>query len=449
MGMWLKWNLCIAAMLAVFCTFAQQREAQLDYVERYLDLAAQEMARAGVPVSIKLGQAILESRWGTTDLAVIANNHFGIKCGGVWNGPIFYKEDDEYDSKGRLIPSCFRQYSSPEASFIAHSEFLRDPTKVDRYGFLFSLNPKDYKAWAKGLRKAGYATDREYDNKLIRIIESLELYRYDRQIFPEVVALGTAAPVVSFRRPAESQILAPLAMRWIRKLHSVDVHFGKELDPTALVLPFAKLWTYNTTTDHPARVVARPKEQAASTKRLRKSHAGFMVWHSVRANERMEDISRLYQIKLEALYRRNRLPEYAEVAAGELIKLQGSRVEKPPVLRIPNTAPPLPAVGGVSNSKVDPFSGPPRVSAYPSTPVGIKPPPGTNQNKPAGGPQLIDVESGNAPISPPSNVQYHVVKSGETLWSISKQYQLSVEQLKKLNRLYDDVIVPGIALRIR
>jgi hypothetical protein len=137
------------------------------------------------------------------------------------------------------------------------------------------------------------------------------------------------------------------------------------------------------------------------------------------------------------------------VAAGELIKLQGSRVEKPPVLRISNTAPPLPAVGGVSSSKVDPFSSPPRVNTNPSVLVGIKPPPGMNQNKPAGGPQLIDVESGNAPASPPSNVQYHVVKSGETLWSISKQYQLSVEQLKKLNRLYDDVIVPGIALRIR
>lgn len=447
MGMWLRWNLCIAAMFAVFCTSAQQRDAQLDYVERYLDLAVQEMARAGVPVSIKLGQAILESRWGTTDLAVLANNHFGIKCGGVWNGPVFYKEDDEYDAKGRLIPSCFRQYPSPEASFIAHSEFLRDPTKVDRYGFLFSLNPQDYKGWAKGLRKAGYATDRTYDDKLIRIIESLELYRYDRQVLPEV-ALGTAVPVVSFRRPAESQVLAPLAMRWIRKLRSVDVQMGKELNPATLLLPFAKLWTYNAATDHPARLLAPPKEHAGQTKRLRKSHAGFMVWHSVRVHERMEDISKLYEIKLDALYRRNRLPENAEVAAGELVKLQGSRVEKPPMLRTPTTAPPLP-VGGVTSSKADPFSIPTRENTYPPSPVGIKPPPGTNQNKPVGGPRLIDSELGSSPALPPSNAQYHVVKSGETLWSISRQYQLSVDQLKKLNRLYDDVIVPGIALRIR
>ncbi|MCB0375607.1 MAG: glucosaminidase domain-containing protein, partial [Sinomicrobium sp.] len=127
----------------------------LKYIDEYKDIAIREMERAGIPASIKLAQGILESNAGQSDLARRANNHFGIKCGDNWNGRTLHKKDDDYDATGKLIESCFRVYRNAEASFVAHSEFLRDPKKTYRYGFLFQLDPTDYERWAYGLKKAG------------------------------------------------------------------------------------------------------------------------------------------------------------------------------------------------------------------------------------------------------------------------------------------------------
>ncbi|NJO87484.1 MAG: glucosaminidase domain-containing protein, partial [Lewinella sp.] len=118
---------------------ANQSPEQLRYIERYKDIAIREMERSGVPASIKLAQGILESDAGRSFLAQRANNHFGIKCGSEWNGEEVYREDDDFNDRGELIKSCFRGYRNPEASFVAHSEFLRDPNKTFRYGFLFRL----------------------------------------------------------------------------------------------------------------------------------------------------------------------------------------------------------------------------------------------------------------------------------------------------------------------
>lgn len=126
---------------------------RLDYIARYKDIAIREMERAGIPASIKLAQALLESDAGNSYLARKANNHFGIKCGAAWDGKKFYRLDDDYDDKGNRVKSCFRAYKDAEDSFIAHSEFLRDPAKEYRYGFLFRIDPTDYKRWATGLKK--------------------------------------------------------------------------------------------------------------------------------------------------------------------------------------------------------------------------------------------------------------------------------------------------------
>src|SRR5690606_7158211 len=130
---------------------------------------------------------MLESNCGRSDLACKANNHFGIKCGGEWSGGTYHKEDDDYRN-GKLVPSCFREFSSALESFVAHSDFLRDPRKAHRYGPLFQLDPRDYKGWAHGLSKAGYATDPHYPQRLIRLIEQYELHRFDHLTADEVLA---------------------------------------------------------------------------------------------------------------------------------------------------------------------------------------------------------------------------------------------------------------------
>ncbi|WCL82003.1 glucosaminidase domain-containing protein [Saprospira sp. CCB-QB6] len=136
------------------------------YIERFKPIAIAEMKRTGVPASIKMAQAILESGYGRSELAKKANNHFGIKCGSNWNGKTY-----------KLKASCFRAYSSAEESFKQHSDFLRNGS---RYADLFKLKTTDYKGWAKGLRKAGYATSSSYPSKLIELIERYRLHQYDQ-----------------------------------------------------------------------------------------------------------------------------------------------------------------------------------------------------------------------------------------------------------------------------
>ncbi|MEP7268524.1 MAG: glucosaminidase domain-containing protein [Saprospiraceae bacterium] len=146
------------------------------YIDRFAPLAIEEMHRAGIPASIKLAQAMVESNMGRSVLASQSNNHFGIKCKSYWKGQQFYHKDDDLDTKGRLIESCFRAYNDIESSFKDHSEFLKNSGKYD---ILFSLDITDYKGWAWGLKSCGYATDNAYALKLIQTIEDYKLYRYD------------------------------------------------------------------------------------------------------------------------------------------------------------------------------------------------------------------------------------------------------------------------------
>lgn len=158
---------CILAAASVVYA-GSDKSPQTRYIEKYSALAVEEMYRSGVPASITLAQGLLESRYGLSELAVDGNNHFGIKCHN-WSGGKMYYDDDR---KGE----CFRKYSSAEESFRDHSDFLR---YRDRYKFLFDLEPTDYRGWANGLKKAGYATDPSYPQKLIKLIEDYELHRFD------------------------------------------------------------------------------------------------------------------------------------------------------------------------------------------------------------------------------------------------------------------------------
>ena len=141
----------------------------LNYIRKWAPLAVREMHKYKIPASITLAQGILESGSGKSQLASKSKNHFGIKCHTGWKGGRVYHDDD---ARGE----CFRNYPFVESSYEDHSEFL---TQRRRYAFLFSYGSKNYKKWAKGLKKAGYATDPKYPRKLISLIENYELYKFD------------------------------------------------------------------------------------------------------------------------------------------------------------------------------------------------------------------------------------------------------------------------------
>jgi flagellum-specific peptidoglycan hydrolase FlgJ len=165
--------LTLAVWITIQSGWAQNNATTIAYIAQYKTIAMKEMKRTGVPASITLAQAILESNSGESNLAKNHNNHFGIKCKSDWTGAKAYQDDDAKQE-------CFRAYDNAEVSFKDHSNFLKNrPNYVD----LFLLDPVDDTAWAYGLKKAGYATASDYPKKLLKIIDDYELAQYN---FPEL-----------------------------------------------------------------------------------------------------------------------------------------------------------------------------------------------------------------------------------------------------------------------
>lgn len=160
-----------------------QQKVEL-YLKTFGPIAQREMKKYKIPASITLAQGLLESGFGEGRLAVEGNNHFGIKCHRTWQGEKIYHDDDE---KGE----CFRVYKDAAESYRDHSLFL---SERDRYAFLFRLGKRDYKAWAKGLKKAGYATDPKYPDKLIGLIERFDLAQYDKKDAQEIMVQNIKTP---------------------------------------------------------------------------------------------------------------------------------------------------------------------------------------------------------------------------------------------------------------
>jgi flagellum-specific peptidoglycan hydrolase FlgJ len=152
------------------------KTAVLSYIEEHKFLAIDEMVRSGIPASITLAQAIIESNAGQSKLSKISNNHFGIKCKDYWEGNTYYHPDDDRDASGKLIPSCFRKYETINESYEDHSSFLMN---TPAYQPLFGYDKTDYRLWAEGLEICGYASDEQYAEKLIRTIEAYQLHELD------------------------------------------------------------------------------------------------------------------------------------------------------------------------------------------------------------------------------------------------------------------------------
>jgi LysM repeat protein len=183
------------------------RYTKTDYISLWKEVAIQNSHDFKIPASITLAQGILESGFGNSDLAQKANNHFGIKCHN-WSGDTFYADDDKKDE-------CFRMYNDASQSFADHSHFL---TSRERYNFLFEYDKTDYKSWAKGLKKAGYATNSKYPTLLIKIIEENNLDQYDKDLIvnPEVVSKPMEVSISDNSYKSHDVFLHKNAIRYVK-----------------------------------------------------------------------------------------------------------------------------------------------------------------------------------------------------------------------------------------
>ena len=311
-----------ALAMLLFSLVLQGGDLRRDYIRKWSDTAVDQMIASGVPASITLAQACLESGNGTSTLATQANNHFGIKCRG-WNGPSFRHDDD-------LKDECFRSYDNAEQSFSDHSDFLR---YNDRYAFLFDLAPTDYKGWARGLKKAGYATDPQYAEKLIKIIEDYQLYEYD-VIKPRKGKLTITLPPSPVTLERVTEVEAPLHFK-PRSLGSVTIDYtfyekhglvyivanGTE-NYASLARQFnlfkRELLRFNDEKkDHtiPAgEIVYLQPKRNQSTEDLAK--------HVVEEGETMRGLSQRFGVKLKNLYKFNNMKSGREPAPGSIINLR-------------------------------------------------------------------------------------------------------------------------------
>ncbi|MDR0659537.1 MAG: glucosaminidase domain-containing protein [Prevotellaceae bacterium] len=291
----------ILSLFAVlpFTVNAQRYAARTEYIEKYKDIAIREMKDYGIPASITLAQACLESGDGKSRLAKEANNHFGIKCHNDWTGKKIYHDDD---AKGE----CFRVYSHAEESFKDHSVFLK---YRQRYASLFDLNPKDYKAWAHGLKKAGYATNPQYAQILIKIIEEYELYKYDGEVPRSEIKLDTPRQTVETKTGVVD--IDNFVVKFGREVYTnngIKFILAKRQDTYSRIadefgLTRQKLMAYNDLDDN-----ATIKEGDVIFVQRKKGKASrrYPV-HIVEAGETMHSISQLYGIKLSTLYKKNRM----------------------------------------------------------------------------------------------------------------------------------------------
>jgi uncharacterized FlgJ-related protein/LysM repeat protein len=297
------------------CSYAQNETKQIslkEYIETYKEIAQQNMKKFKIPASITLAQGILESANGNSDLAIIANNHFGIKCTSDWQGEKYYKDDDAKDE-------CFRVYNAAYESFMDHSRFL---TTRNRYASLFLLNITDYKSWAQGLKDAGYATNPKYPQLLIKIIEDNKLFELDSAKLSQNYIQLTEDKIV---KPSEIDDFELVTIgdnnRKVFLNNNIKFILAKKGDNFYKIgLDFdmkpGELYHYN---EFPTDYVLKEGEKVYLQPKRRKGSAEF---HVVKAKETMFSISQLYGIKLKHLYKKNRLVEGAPAILGDKLWLR-------------------------------------------------------------------------------------------------------------------------------
>lgn len=318
-------GLFLTVLMFLVCSASAQRMSRLEYIEKYTNIAIEEMEIYGIPASITLAQGCLESANGNSRLAKEGNNHFGIKCKKGWKGMTMKHDDDEKDE-------CFRVYASAEDSYRDHSEFL---DKSPRYQELFKLDITDYKGWAHGLKAAGYATNPAYAQTLIKIIEDLQLYLLDS---------GKRLPVDVVEKKIDQYEIKDVV---------VSQDDAKKIDVDNYTVSSVSSVTHAVYENNGSLFVIAQEGDSyeslarmfkSSAKRLKKYnevhkraslHQGEIVYlkpkakrsingrvsHTIGQGETLRSVSQIYGIKIKSLESMNRLSKGSSVGVGQKIRL--------------------------------------------------------------------------------------------------------------------------------
>ena len=293
---------CLLFFIATLSEAATQRKipSYEKYIKTYSALAIEQQKKYKIPASITLAQGLLESGAGQSDLARRSNNHFGIKCHSDWRGGRVYHDDD-------LRGECFRKYKRVEDSYEDHSKFL----KRSRYDRLFQLKITDYKGWARGLQKCGYATDRAYANKLIKVIEDYELYRYD------------TGKVHKLTRQEKKKLKYPTVKYTIYRTYGLLYVYAKENDSfdqiaQNLDFPVKDLKKFNEVPeDFPLQ-----KGDIVYIEKKKKKADKPNYDHVVQVGESMHSIAQKYGIQIKSLYKMNKKDKDYVPEEGDVLKLR-------------------------------------------------------------------------------------------------------------------------------
>jgi len=309
----IKIYLFILVLLACRDAANAQKYTREEYISAYEKWAIDEMKRSGIPASITMAQGLLESDNGNSTLATKGNNHFGIKCHG-WKGKKIYHDDDARNE-------CFRKYKSPRESYTDHTDFLMNSP---RYSTLFELEHTDYKGWAKGLKRAGYATAPKYADLLIRIIDENDLQRLDKgkKISPRPGETADLPDIDEF------EISIPHRMILVRnRIEYIIVKEGdtyQSLTEELALMPF-ELAKYNeilrdASLGQGQELYLQPKRGKASVE---------FRYHTVEEGETMYRISQMYGIKLKKLYQKNLMQGGEEPEPGSQLSLRKKLKPRP------------------------------------------------------------------------------------------------------------------------
>lgn len=434
--------LMICLVLAgVFKTSAQSLSTP-QYIETYKNLAMEEMRRSGVPAAIKLAQGILETQSGNGWLVLNSNNHFGIKCKNNWTGKSVNYDDDARQE-------CFRKYESAAESWKDHSDFLHNNP---RYKFLFDFNPDDYKSWAYGLKTAGYATSKTYPQQLIQIIETYNLQQYNALAMSNAPLPAGPVFVQASGESVERAEEATVAYEPVNKpqypqgtefrINGRKVMLVKE--GTALIqLASEKNIRLSSLLDYNDIEEDVPLEKDMLIFLQSKNKRGQNDYHIVAPGETMHDIAQAEGIQLKWLRKRNKMEEGEQPAVGERVALDGYASSKP-------------KLGSNSVAKVDDYKDlNPRqvikdvkeeIAKATAAPVGKAPE--TKAPEKSIPREMVDDLKKIGSVTP-AGTKYHTVTGKETLYSISRQYSVTVAQLQQWNNLQENSIKIGQQLIVR
>lgn len=387
------------------------------YIQKYSAVAVEEMFRGHIPASITLAQGLLESGNGNSVLATEANNHFGIKCKKSWTGASYYHDDD-------APQECFRKYENAIDSYRDHTEFLLNNA---RYAFLFDLDPIDYKAWAQGLKKAGYATNPQYPELLISFIEKHNLQRFDKTNLSE-------EENKELKDQKAEVIKSYGTVFMINEVPAIVAKPGESYTQIAIDHDL-KVWQIYKFND----LDKNAQCQAGDTVFIKnKRNKAMLDTYMVNDRESIHQIAQRMGIKMEKIIDRNRLIEGQEVAKGETlwfnskrhdaIKLRDTVVlkEETIIIRVDSTPHPDTII---YNSQV--YENP------------LK---NMETMKPMDENTLSFFDSSEIPRQDLSF--FHTVQKGETLYALAKKYNIRVDALQFLNNLSDVTLQVGQRLII-